>query len=120
MTDLEKIKRFVIGQEYGFRTHIIKGCFVVKKVKEKKLSRPIFTNVGLCNSSFILTIDLKRCDWFTKSGKWYTPKKGFRQNKIIVNRYLRTVVYTEINPMFSMMNINSQIEIPKINWLHED
>lgn len=120
MDYIKRLKKYFVGSEYPFESNIFRGKFSVKRVRERKLFSPIYDRDGKYDMVIDLTVDLKKCEWYTKAGYWYTPNKGFRKNKTIANRHLRTLITNEIQMMVKLLGVPHRIGEIKINWLHED
>ena len=120
MDYMMRIKKFVVKKEFTFRNMLFRGRFTVKSVNEKGLPYSAYDEFGRYNQVINLNIDLHTCDWFSTSGEWHTPKKGFSKSKKIANRHLRVLIENEVMVMFQMMGVPHRIDKIKINWLHED
>ena len=114
-----RLKRFFKNTQYNFNTCDVRGVFVVKNFKIKKLPYFIYHTNGKSDCVLDLTIDLKNCEYFTIGNYWYEPKSGFRKNKITLNRVLRSIIDNEVQVKLNFLSVYYTIDKIKINWLHE-
>lgn len=114
-----RLKRFFKGTEYKFNTSDLKGFFVVKNFKIRKIPFVIHHSNGESDYVLDLTIDLKHCEYFTIGNYWHTPPKGFRKNKTKLNKSLKTLIENEVQTKLRFLGVPFSIEKIKINWLHE-
>lgn len=119
MNYIKRLKKLFVGSNYNFQTQAFKGCFSVKKIKERNLSYPIYDSDGQYDTVIDITVDLKYCEWYTIAGYWYRPTKGFTKQKIRANRMLRTIINNEVKSMITMLGVPHRVDEIKINWLHE-
>ena len=121
MDFLLRANKYILKKEYSFETPVFRGLFYVKKFKENKLPYLVYDSDGTStNLSFDIVIDLKHCEWLTKAGYWHSPEKGFRRNKIMVNKHLKDVFCRELKPMLLLTGIPHTIDKITIKWLHEN
>jgi hypothetical protein len=114
-----RLKRFFKGTSYSFDNSHVRGVFVVKNFKIKKLPYVIYHTNGKSDCVLDLTIDLKKCEYFAIGGFWFEPEIGFRKHKIKINKVLKSVIENEVQVKLNFLSIDYTIDKIKINWLHE-
>jgi hypothetical protein len=120
MNSLERFKKFVVGKEFNFQTMIFRGKFTLVRVKERKLFYEIHTAYGSYDTEYDLTVNLNKCQWWTLSGHWFEPDKGFRRGKKTANAGLRVIIDEEIRGMMKLIGDDKGIGKITIKWLQED
>ena len=104
MSNISNFKKYILGQEFVFRTQIFKGKFTLVKVKEKKLKYVVADYYGRYDTQYDITVNLNECQWWSISNVWHSPPKGFRRGKIVANKQLRVIIEREIKSMMEFIN----------------
>jgi len=119
MSNIDNFKKYILGQEFVFRTQIFKGKFTLVKVKEIKL-KFVHDYYGCYDTRYDITVNLNECQWWSVANFWHSPSKGFRRGKIVANKQLRVIIEREVKSMMSFINDDSRIGDITIKWLHEN
>jgi len=121
MKGIEIFKKYILKKEFNFETMIFRGKFTVIKIQEKKLPYTIYDyDDKKSDLEYNITVNLNKCEWWSISNTWISPRKGFRKNKIIANKHIRVIIEKEVKSMMSILGLSTMINEIKINWLHED
>jgi hypothetical protein len=120
MSNIGNFKKYILGQEFVFRTQIFKGKFTLVKVKERKLKYVVEDYYSRYDTKYDITVNLNECQWWSVANFWHSPPKGFRRGKIVANKQLRVIIEREVKSMMSFINDDSRIGDITIKWLHEN
>jgi hypothetical protein len=66
----------------------------------------------LYETEYDLTVNLNKCQWWTLSGHWFEPDKGFRRGKKTANAGLRVIIDEEIRILFDRLKIVFKSSFP--------